>query len=100
MGKMRKDVEEVTAWASGLSGVSEIAADGNGSPLQQEFVEYASGFSERTKVYNKFFGVGMFRLLELLPARTPRPWRSSRRACLSRSTASRRTSRPTRECSP
>lgn len=69
--KMRKDVEEVTAWASGLSGVSEIAADANGSPLQQEFVEYASGFSERTKVYNKFFGVGMFRLLELASCTDP-----------------------------
>uniref|UniRef100_A0A7S2T3V4 Uncharacterized protein n=2 Tax=Chloropicon primus TaxID=1764295 RepID=A0A7S2T3V4_9CHLO len=69
--QMRADAAEVTEWASSLGGVEEVLADASGSAIQQEFVKYASAFSEGSKVYNKFFGVGMFRLLELAKATDP-----------------------------
>ena len=69
--QLRNDAKSVSEWASGLSSVDEMVADASGSAAQQEFVEYASEFSERTRVYNKFVGIGLFRMLELASAADP-----------------------------
>jgi len=68
----REDSESLTNWASSLSSdVGEIAANASGSAQQQEFAQYASGFGDKTKQYNKFFAIGMFRLLELAGCTDP-----------------------------
>jgi len=68
----RDDSASLTSWASALSsGVDEITANASGSAQQQEFAQYASGFGDNTKQYNKFFAIGMFRLLELAGCTDP-----------------------------
>lgn len=67
----RDDAAALTAWASSLSSVDEITADASGSSQQQEFASYAAGFADKTRQYNKFFAIGMFRLLELAKATDP-----------------------------
>merc|ERR1712118_317353 len=42
-----------------------------GSEFQKEFSTYATGFEGRTRLYNKFFAIGMFRLLELASSTDP-----------------------------
>jgi len=67
----REDSSALVTWASSLSGVDDIVADAGGSPFQQEFADYASGFSSKSRQYNKFFAIGMFRLLELASSTDP-----------------------------
>merc|ERR1711871_1846349 len=71
LAQLRRDAEEVEQWASSCDGASSVSADASGSPLQQELSQYASSFESRKKVYNKFFGVGMFRVLELAKCTDP-----------------------------
>jgi len=71
LAQLRRDAEEVEQWASSCDGASSVSADASGSPLQQEFSQYASSLESRKKVYNKFFGVGMFRVLELAKCTDP-----------------------------
>ena len=67
----RADAEKLTAWASTLSNVDDLTANEAGSEFQKEFSTYATGFEGRTRLYNKFFAIGMFRLLELASSTDP-----------------------------
>lgn len=69
--KYREDAASLTEFASSVGGVDDLLPNASGSGFQQEFAQYASGFSEKNKVYNKFFAIGMFRMLELASATEP-----------------------------
>ena len=69
----REDSGSLTTWASSLSNgtVDDLLANAQGSAQQQEFATYAAGFGDKTRQYNKFFAIGMFRLLELAGCTSP-----------------------------
>ncbi len=57
--------------AAGANGIDSLVASSGGAALQQEFATYATGFADKTRNYNKFQAIGMFRLLELAGATDP-----------------------------
>lgn len=67
----RKDAAELEKLASEVSGPSAMTADASGSFLQQALASVASASEAGKFAYNKFFAIGLFRLLELSGAREP-----------------------------
>merc|ERR1739848_265417 len=69
--KYRSDATALTEFASSVSSIEDLLPNASGSAFQQEFAQCASAFSEKNKVYNKFFAIGLFRILELASLTDP-----------------------------
>lgn len=71
--RYRGDAAKMEAWAKGASGgAAEIAPDASGSEGQQALARIAARVAAGEFSYNKFFAVGLFRLLELAGAKDPK----------------------------
>lgn len=67
----RSDAAKLEKMASELSsgaGASGLTADASGSELQQVLAKVADASKDGKLAYNKFFAIGLFRLLELAGA--------------------------------
>lgn len=67
----RADATNLEKLAGELSGPDGLVADASGSALQQSLAEVASKSADGKFNYNKFFAIGLFRLLELTGAKEP-----------------------------
>jgi hypothetical protein len=59
------NLEKLAAELAGSSGASGLVANASGSELQQVLAAVATASQEGKLAYNKFFAIGLFRLLEL-----------------------------------
>ena len=57
--------ERVEAWTKELSSSADLKPDANGSDIQKMLAGVASRSQEKKFSYNKFFAIGLFRMLEL-----------------------------------
>ncbi|GBF98120.1 hypothetical protein Rsub_10867 [Raphidocelis subcapitata] len=69
--KYRADAERLEAEAKSLSGPDGLAPDANGNDLQRALARVAEAGGAGKLAYNKFFAIGLFRLLELTGAKEP-----------------------------
>jgi len=67
----RSDAEKLEAQARELSGPDGLAPDASGNDLQQALAQVAAATAAGKFAYNRFFAVGLFRLLELTGAKEP-----------------------------
>eukprot|EP00798_Chlamydomonas_sp_ICE-L_P018201 gene18201-24643_t len=67
----RADAEELEKLAGELSGPEGLVADASGNSLQKALATVAESSAEGKFGYNKFFAIGLFRLLELTGAKEP-----------------------------
>lgn len=70
----RSDAAKLEKLASELSsgaGAGGLTPDASGSDLQQVLAKVASASNDGKLAYNKFFAIGLFRLLELSGAKEP-----------------------------
>eukprot|EP00775_Hariotina_reticulata_P002157 gene2157-2475_t len=67
----RSDAEKLESQAKALSGPDGLVPDASGNDLQQALAAVAAATSDGTFAYNRFFAVGLFRLLELTGAKEP-----------------------------
>lgn len=69
--KYRADAEKLEALARELPGPDGLVADASGNELQSALAAVAASTADGTFAYNRFFAVGLFRLLELTGAKEP-----------------------------
>lgn len=69
--RYRSDADNLEKLAAGLSGPDQLIPDENGSDLQKALAAIAKRAEEGKLSYNKFFAIGLFRLLELTGAKEP-----------------------------
>lgn len=67
----RKDAASLEQLASTLSGPDALTPSASGNELQQTLAKLAEASGAGTLAYNKFFAIGLFRLLELTGAKEP-----------------------------
>lgn len=67
----RADAERLEAEAKALSGPAGLTPDSGGSDLQRALARVAEAGEAGKLAYNKFFAIGLFRLLELTGAKEP-----------------------------
>ncbi|MEW5300576.1 MAG: hypothetical protein WDW38_009205 [Sanguina aurantia] len=67
----RADAAMIEAQASSLSGPEGLAPSADGNDLQKALAAAAAGSASGKFAYNKFFAIGLFRLLELTGAKEP-----------------------------
>lgn len=67
----KKDAAKIEQLAGSLSGPDGLTPDANGSDLQKALASVAADQSAGNFNYNKFFAIGLFRLLELTGAKEP-----------------------------
>jgi len=67
----RSDAEKLEAQARDLSGPDGLTPDASGTDLQKALAEVAAATESGKFAYNRFFAVGLFRLLELTGAKEP-----------------------------
>lgn len=67
----RADAELLESQARGLSGPDGLVPDASGNELQQALAQVAASTQADKFAYNRFFAVGLFRLLELTGAKEP-----------------------------
>lgn len=64
-------LEKLAAELAAGPGAAGLAADASGSEVQQVLARVAAASAEGNLAYNKFFAIGLFRLLELAGAKEP-----------------------------
>lgn len=69
--KYRKDAETLEKEAGALSGPEALTLDASGTTLQKALARVAERSGANNFQYNKFFAIGLFRLLELTGAKEP-----------------------------
>lgn len=69
--RYRADAERLESEAKALSGPDGLTPDAGGSDLQRVLAKVAAASAEGKLGYNKFFAIGLFRLLELTGAKEP-----------------------------
>lgn len=69
--RYRADAERLEAGAKAAAGPDALAPDASGSDVQQALAKVAEASAARKLAYNKFFAIGLFRLLELTGAKEP-----------------------------
>jgi photosystem II biogenesis protein Psp29 len=69
--KYRADAAKLESQAKELSGPSDLVPNAEGSDLQKALAAVADATAAKKFTYNKFFAVGLFRLLELTGAKEP-----------------------------
>lgn len=69
--RYRADAERLEAEAKALTGPDGLAPDASGSDLQRVLASIAEASEAGKLAYNKFFAIGLFRLLELTGAKEP-----------------------------
>eukprot|EP00195_Chlamydomonas_chlamydogama_P010548 CAMPEP_0202900416 /NCGR_PEP_ID=MMETSP1392-20130828/11552_1 /ASSEMBLY_ACC=CAM_ASM_000868 /TAXON_ID=225041 /ORGANISM="Chlamydomonas chlamydogama, Strain SAG 11-48b" /LENGTH=268 /DNA_ID=CAMNT_0049586799 /DNA_START=53 /DNA_END=859 /DNA_ORIENTATION=+ len=69
--KYRKDAAALESAASSLSGPEQLSPDASGSKVQTVLSKVADMSAGGKLSYNKFFAIGLFRLLELTGAKEP-----------------------------
>lgn len=69
--KYRADASKLEAQAKELSGPADLVPNTDGNDLQKALAAVASATEAKKFAYNKFFAVGLFRLLELTGAKEP-----------------------------
>lgn len=69
--RYRADAERLEAEAKALSGPDGLTPNADGSDLQQVLARVAEASQAGKLPYNKFFAIGLFRLLELTGAKEP-----------------------------
>ena len=57
--------ERVESWIKELSSSADLKPDANGSDIQKMLAGIANRAQEKKFSYNKFFAIGLFRMLEL-----------------------------------
>ena len=57
--------ERVESWTKELSSSTDLKPDANGSDIQKMLAGIANRAQEKKFSYNKFFAIGLFRMLEL-----------------------------------
>lgn len=67
----RADASMIEAQASSLSGPEGLAPSADGNELQKALASAAAASTAGNFAYNKFFAIGLFRLLELTGAKEP-----------------------------
>eukprot|EP00879_Flechtneria_rotunda_P000202 GHRR01000274.1.p1 GENE.GHRR01000274.1~~GHRR01000274.1.p1 ORF type:complete len:294 (+),score=105.51 GHRR01000274.1:1140-2021(+) len=67
----RADAEKLESQARSLSGPDGLVPDASGNDLQQALAAVAAATEAGKFAYNRFFAVGLFRLLELTGAKEP-----------------------------
>jgi photosystem II biogenesis protein Psp29 len=67
----RADAAKLESQARELSGPDGLAPDASGNDLQKALAEVAAANEAGKFAYNRFFAVGLFRLLELTGAKEP-----------------------------
>lgn len=67
----RKDAAAMEQLASSMSGPEALTPDASGNELQKALAQIADASAAGTLAYNKFFAIGLFRLLELTGAKEP-----------------------------
>eukprot|EP00891_Asterochloris_glomerata_P003171 jgi/Astpho2/3171/Aster-05704 len=70
--QFRSGAERVEAWTKELSSSADLKPDANGSDIQKMLAGVASRSQEKKFSYNKFFAIGLFRMLELTGAKDPK----------------------------
>jgi len=69
--QFRNDASTMEQIAGSLSGPDALTPDASGSELQKALAKVADRSAAGTFAYNKFFAIGLFRLLELTGAKEP-----------------------------
>ena len=69
--RYRRDAEALEAAAKAAGSPDALSPDASGTELQQALAGVASATAAGEFLYNKFFAIGLFRLLELTGAKEP-----------------------------
>lgn len=67
----RKDAEQLEKWASGISKPEDLHPSQEGDEIRQNLAKTAQLVKDNNFLYNRFFAIGLFRLLELSKAKDP-----------------------------